>query len=271
VLALFALPLPMDTATGDAEPGQQASSAHFDPKAEAEMVALLNRARSEYGLPPLPVDQRLTEAARKHSTVMAEHSAIGHHFEGEPPLQIRISNEGLPADTVSENVALSNRDAAAAHEGLMHSPPHRAAILNAEYNTVGVGVLRQGNYLWVSEEFARKLPELSNSEAESAAQAAVEQYARRHGFRAPSRRTELQLRPMACSMARKDKLESGAALRLPGVAGVLAWTANDPGILPKGISEALSRETSQDALGACFAPSASHPGGVYWIVMVTYF
>lgn len=269
-LALFALPLPTDSAVGDAQPSVQANSTHFDPQAEAELVALLNRARGEYGLPPLRVDQRLTEAARKHSALMAEHSAIAHRFEGEPALPTRISAEGLPFDSVSENVALNNQSAAAAHDGLMHSPPHRSAILSAQYNTVGVGVLRDGDDLWITEDFARKLPEMSNPDAEAAVQAAVAQYAKSHGFTAPSPRTELELRPMACHMAAKDRLESEDALRLPDVKGVLVWTATDPAKLPAGISQVLSRKTLGDALGACFAPSASHPGGVYWIVMVTY-
>lgn len=269
-LALFALPLPMDSATGDAEPGLQASSPHFDPQAEAELVALLNRTRGEYGLPPLTVDQRLTEAARKHSTLMAEHSVMVHRLEGEPALQTRISNQGLPADSVSENLALNNQSAVSAHNSLMHSPPHRAAILDAQYNTVGVGVVRDGSDLWVTEDFARKLPELSDHDAEAAVQAAVAQYARSHRLAAPSRRTELRLQPMACRMAAKDRLESEEALRLPGVQGILAWTATDPAKLPEGISHVLSRETSGYALGACFASSASHPGGVYWLVLVTY-
>jgi hypothetical protein len=269
-LALFALPLPMDSAIGDAEPALQASSGHFDPQAEAELVALLNRTRGEYGLPPLTVDRRLTEAARKHSTLMAEHSVMAHRLEGEPALPTRISNEGLPFDSVSENLALNNQSAASAHDSLMHSPPHRAAILDAQYNTVGVGVLRDGSDLWVTEDFARKLPELSDHDAEAAVQAAVAQYARSHRLTAPSRRTELRLRPMACGMAAKDRLQSEDALRLPDMKGVLVWTATDPAELPDGISHVLSSKTLGYALGACFAPSASHPGGVYWIVMVTY-
>ena len=260
----------MQGTVGDREPSWQAGSTSFDAKAEAELVTLINGARSQYGLPPLMVDQRMTEAARKHSVLMAEHAAIGHRFEGEPAVQTRISSEGLPADSVSENVALSNRGVAAAHDGLMHSPPHRSAILSAQYNTVGVGVLRDGDDLWVTEDFAHKLREMSNPEAEAAVQAAIAHYARSRGFSAPSRKTELRLRAMACSMAAKDRLESEDALRLTGAQGVLVWTATDPADLPKGMSQTLSRNTSQDALGACFAPSKSHPGGVYWIVLVTY-
>jgi hypothetical protein len=71
-------------------------------------------------------------------------------------------------------------------------------------------------------------------------------------------------------MALTDALNGNDAMRLPGVHGVLAWTADDPAQLPKGIAQVLSPQTAGYSLGACFAPSVSHPGGVYWVLMVTY-
>jgi len=231
-------------------------------------VSLTNQARAQNGLPPLTVDPRLTQAARQHSERMAQQSLISHQLEGEPPLLARISNEGLPSDGVSENVAFGNQGVVAAHEGLMHSPPHRRAILDPHYDVIGIGVFRQGDYLYITEDFARKLPEYTAPQAEAAVQAAIDQYARAHGLHALLRRPELPLRPMACAMARQDRLASGNAMLLPGVRSVLAWTAVDPGKLPKGIGQALS--TSGYSLGACFAPSVSHPGGIYWLVFVSY-
>jgi len=216
------------------------------------------------------VDPRLTQAARQHSERMAQQSLISHQLEGEPPLLIRISDEGLPSDGVGENLALSNEGVLAAHQGLMHSPPHRRTILDSRYDAIGLGVFREGDYIYVTEDFARKLPEYSGPQAEAAVQAAIEEFARSRGLHTPVRRPQLQLREMACTMARRDKLESGDAILLPGVRGVLAWTASDPAKLPKGIAQVLSGQTSGDALGACFAPSKSHPGGLYWLVMVTY-
>jgi uncharacterized protein YkwD len=262
-----ALASPFNSQAGTAS---NAQPKQFDTAGEVQLVELINQARSEHGLQPLTVDERLTRAARKHTVLMAQHSQLSHRFEGEPALQIRFSNESLPSDRQSENVALNSLDIASAHEGLMHSPPHRASILDPAFNVVGVGVLRSGEDIYVTEDFARKLPEYSEPQAEASAQAAVEQYAKSRGLRAPVRRPQLQLRHMACTMALSDALDSSDALRLPGVHGVLAWTADDPAQLPKGIAQVLSPQTSGYSLGACFAPSVSHPGGVYWIVMVTY-
>jgi uncharacterized protein YkwD len=247
-----------------------AQPAQFDAAGEAQLVTMINQARAEHGLQPLTVDQRLTQAARKHTQLMVQHATLSHQFEGEPTLQIRIANEDLPADSVSENVGVNNRNIAAAHDGFMHSPPHRAAILDTTFTVVGVGVVRAGDEIYVTEDFARKLPEYSEPQAEAAAQTAIEQYVKSQGFRAPGRRPQLQLRRMACSMAHNDALNGHDPLGLPGVRNALAWTAADPAKLPKGIAQLISPATSGYALGACFAPSVSHPGGVYWLVMVTY-
>ncbi|HKD83812.1 MAG TPA: CAP domain-containing protein [Terriglobales bacterium] len=253
-------------------PRLQASSNHayFDPAGEAQLVSLVNQERAQQGLQPLKVDERLTRAARKHSELMAQHSALSHDFEGEPPLQIRIANENLYADRVSENIAYNNRTIEAAHDGLMHSPPHREAILSPDFDAVGVGVLRVGDEIYVTEDFAHKLPEYSEPQAEAVVESAIARYMKSHGLLAPVRHPQLSLRKKACDMARDDKLESSDALQLPGVHGVLAWTASDPAKLPKGIAQVVAPEVSGYSLGACFAPSVSHPGGVYWIVMVTY-
>ena len=249
---------------------QGSSKTYFDPAGEAQLVSLMNQERARQGLPPLKVDERLTRAARKHSELMVKHSALSHDFEGEPPLQIRIANENLYADRVSENIAYNNRTIEEAHDGLMHSPPHRRAILDPDYDAVGVGVLRVGDEIYVTEDFAHKLPEYSEPQAEAVADAAVGRYMKSHGLLVPVLRPQLLLRKMACNMARNDKLDSDDAMKLPGVHGVLAWTAADPAKLPKGIVQVVAPGVSGYSLGACFAPSVSHPGGVYWIVMVTY-
>ena len=153
---IMALASPLNLQAGTAPDAQ---TKQFDTAAEAQLVQLLNQARSEQGLPPLAVDERLTTAARKHTELMVRHSQLSHQFDDEPPLQIRFSNENLPSDRQSENIALSNRNIAAAHEGLMHSPPHRQSILDPGFNVVGLGVIRSGEDIYVTEDFARKLPE----------------------------------------------------------------------------------------------------------------
>jgi uncharacterized protein YkwD len=44
-----------------------------------------------------------------------------------------------------------------ANTGFMHSPPHRANILNRQYNAVGIGVVWKGTQVWVTEDFANRV------------------------------------------------------------------------------------------------------------------
>jgi len=246
------------------------NSAKFDTSAEAELVSLINQARTELGLQPLAVDPRLTQAARKHTELMVQHQALSHQFSGEPGLQQRFANEGLPSDREAENVDL-DQDAASAHQALMHSPPHRQNILDPDYNVVGVGVIRKGENIYVTEDFARRLPEMSEPQAESEVQAAINQYEGARGLPVPVRKPLPELRKRACNMSLNDSLGDLSTAQLPGAQAVFAWTAGDPNKLPKAIDKILdSGLPSGYSLGACFAPSVSHPGGIYWLVMVSY-
>lgn len=257
-----------DMAVQAQQPG--ASSAPSDVAGEAQLVDLVNQVRTAHGLNPLTVDVRLTEAARKHTELMVQHSALSHQFEGEPSPQARVSNEGLSSDAEGENVDL-NQTIAGAHDALMQSPPHRANILDPDYNVIGVGILRAGGNVWVTEDFARRLPQLSEPQAESAVQNAIDRWERSRGFAAPVRQSLTQLRHMACDMALNDDLNLAPASRLAGVHQVFAWTAGDPAKLPKGIDSMLMTGLKGGySLGACFAPSVSHPGGIYWLVMAAY-
>lgn len=250
--------------------GQGPSAARFDSEGEAQIVELINQARAAHGLSPLETDSRLTNAARKHTELMVRQSTLEHQFPGEPLPQDRIAAEGLASDQQGENIDL-NQTIAGAHDALMRSPPHRANILNRDYNAVGVGVIHSGGSVWVTEDFARRLPQLSEPQAEAAAQNAITQYQRAHGLPAPVRKPMQQLRRLACDMALNDALDMAPASHLPGVHGVFAWTAGDPGKLPQGVDRVLGPAIAGGySLGACFAPSVSHPGGLYWLVMVSY-
>jgi uncharacterized protein YkwD len=247
-----------------------AQQPYIDDAAEARLVQLLNQSRAEQGLSPLTVDNRLTQAARKHTQLMVQHAALSHQFPGEPPMQTRFSDAELPSDREGENVALS-QDISSAHQELIDSPPHRANILDPKYNAVGVGVIRSGPNLYVTEDFARRLPEYSEPEAEVTLQHAIAKYATSQGLTAPALKSQPELRRLACDMALNDALENQRAAKLPGVHEVFVWTAGDPAKLPKGVDTILSHPLPMGySLGACFAPSVSYPGGVYWVVMVSY-
>jgi uncharacterized protein YkwD len=249
--------------------GRGAAQIKFDEAGEQQLVQLINQERTSQGLPPVEVDQHLAQAARKHTRLMAENKSLSHQVEGEATLPLRFADEDLHSDQQAENVSLSS-NVTSAHKWFMLSPAHRANIMNSAYNVVGVAVLRSGDHVYVTEDFAHRLAAYSEPEADAALQRAVENYATAHGMRAPVRKPKPGLRHVACEMALNDSLQEQNAAELPGVETSAAWTTAVPGELPSSAKQLLSHPMSGYALGACFAPSVSQPGGIYWVVMVVY-
>jgi uncharacterized protein YkwD len=242
----------------------------FDSAGEKQLVELINQERVREGLQPLVVDERLTHAARKHTAQMVKNKALSHQFDDEPSLQVRCADENLRSDRLAENVALE-MDVAGGHAILMNSPPHRANILSPKFNAVGIGVMHSGDLVYVTEDFAHRLQDYSELEADAVLQNAITKCASSQGFPAPARKPQLALRDMACNMALSDALDPNSPRSIVGVHRVVAWTATNLEELPGDVKGLLSQPLNSGySLGACFAPSVSHPGGVYWVVMVTY-
>ena len=102
---------------------------------------------------PLRWDESLASAARRHAAAMAEHRATQHAFEGEPSLSVRVKQTGAHFIWLSENVTQGPRPEFI-HTQFMKSPGHRANILDADMNSIGVGVVEEGGQLFAVEDFA---------------------------------------------------------------------------------------------------------------------
>jgi hypothetical protein len=243
-------------------------SQQFDQQAERQLVQLINLERARAGLLSLKVDDRLTQAARAHSVVMAEAKQLSHQLSGELPLQKRLAATNLRFDNDAENVAY-DYSVQAAHDGLMKSPPHRANILSPKYNTVGVGVVRRGDVYWVTQDFAHRLQEYSLDEAEDAILAAWQRERQRANLPpAPAARIA-QLRSLACAMADNGRLDSRAPLRLPDVEAAVVYTESEPSHLPaNAVKMAHDPTVKRLAVGTCFAANERYPAGAWWVAMV---
>jgi uncharacterized protein YkwD len=110
---------------------------------EARMIAKINDARANHGLPPLHVSSDLMAAARKHSASMAGSSLLFHSST-----LASLCCWRLIAENVGEGGSL-----AVVHSAFMNSAPHRANILNSRVGQVGVGVVSSGGMLWITEVF----------------------------------------------------------------------------------------------------------------------
>lgn len=134
--------------------GQQAADA---------LVAAANESRAAQGLPPLREDPELTNAAFRHAQRMVAASALSHQFSGEPGLIVRVQQAGVRCSTVAENVA-AGPSANRIHNEWMHSPAHRANLLDPRLNAIGVAVIEDHGMLFAVEDFAREVSALNTSQ-----------------------------------------------------------------------------------------------------------
>jgi hypothetical protein len=246
-------------------PGQQ-----FDSQAEQQLVQLLNQERARAGLPALEVEYHLTQAAQAHSALMAQTKKFSHQVDDEPKLSERLAATGIRFDADAENISYDST-VEGAHDGLMHSPPHRENILSPRYNAVGVGIVRSGDTLWVTEDFANRLPGYSMDEAENKILAAWRRERRQANTPWTAAAHVPQLRQMACAMGTRGQLDTRSPLELPGVHSAVAYTESDPDILPSnGVKKAQDPSVKRIGVGACFANSPKYPAGVWWVIMVFY-
>ena len=240
----------------------------YDPEAEQVLVDLANQARSQAGLRSLVVDVGLCQAARAHARAMLAAHQLSHQFDGELPLPQRLADttETL-LDQEGENVAL-DLDATSGHKHLMLSPPHRANLLNASYNLVGVGVVRSGDRLYIVQDFGHALPNYSAAEVKERVAATVAQTRRQVKQPSLVRRDLSTADDAACSMAKADKLGTSPIRQLSQRYTVLTYTSLHPETLPADAGHALaSRNLRGFSVGACYARSQTYPTGVYWVLL----
>jgi len=107
-------------------------------------LCLLNKRRREHGLGRLHENHDLDVAAGGHARDMAAHNYFAH---GDFIGRIRGSNylSGAQSWSVGENIAWGSWHYAtpkAIVYAWMHSPGHRANILNGGFSEIGIGVAR---------------------------------------------------------------------------------------------------------------------------------
>ena len=110
-------------------------------KLEREMWKRVNEDRLKEGLPPLSWDARLADIARSHSQDMKISSFFGHVSPNTGHLEDRMNRAGYLNAVCRENVAIAP-DVQLAEDGFLKSPGHRANLLSADVNHIGIGIVR---------------------------------------------------------------------------------------------------------------------------------
>jgi len=251
-----------------AAPSPDIPFSNYDPQAEQVLLNLANQARAQAGLHSLTLDAGLCQAARAHAQEMVAAHQLSHRFDGELPLPQRLADTTMTLlDQEGENVALDS-DAASGHRHLMLSPPHRANLLNASYNVIGLGAIRSGGRLYIVQDFGHALPNYSVAEVKERIAATVAQ------VRHQARVSDLASRDLptadnaACSMAQADKLGTSPIHQLAQRYTVLTYTSLHPETLPASAEHALAGRTLHGfSVGTCYARTQTYPTGAYWIVL----
>ena len=253
-----------------AEPQNLDASPAYDTQAEQRLLELTNQERQKAGAPALQPDPGLTEAARQHAVLIASKGELSHQFPGEPPLMKRLSKASPHLNDAGENVAFDS-DVDQAHQGLMHSPGHRGNILNPKFNVVGLGAVRVGDTVYITQDFGHKVQNYPVAEAENRVADAITRTRTNRGGPRLRRVQSGSLRKAACSMANHDHLNPKTVSALGGTHYVITYTNLQPELLPANIQKPIEDGNLRSfAVGACFAQSPSYPGGTYWVAVAFY-
>jgi len=118
---------------------QAAGRATALTQTERSLLGAVNDVRSGHGVRPLRVDAALTRAARSYSATMIRTDIFSHGA-----MAARLVASGARGPAFGENLAWGvGRSASAASvvRSWMASPGHRANLLRAGWNRIGIGAL----------------------------------------------------------------------------------------------------------------------------------
>jgi len=132
-----------------------------------QLYMLTNQARAAAGVRPVQWDSELAAAALNHCIRMAAEGSISHRYRSESDLSERAALAGAHFSFIAENVAFGPY-AASIHQGWLNSPGHRANMLDAEVDSVGIAVVAGRGGIYAVVDFSRAVPVYSPRQAEDA-------------------------------------------------------------------------------------------------------
>lgn len=105
-----------------------------------EVLKLTNEERSDRGLKPLKLNNRLMNTAEGHSQSMAMNDFVGHKDPTDgSSSQDRVEDSGYEWSRWGENVAAGQSTPEDVINGWMNSPGHRSNVLNPNFTEMGIG------------------------------------------------------------------------------------------------------------------------------------
>lgn len=223
--------------------------------AEQYLFAAANQDRTANQLPPLALSGRLALAARAHAFEMVKHGTISHQFHGEADLATRTGEAGARFSLITENVAEAP-DASKIEDLWMASPGHRANLLDAKVDSVGIAVILDRGEYYAVEDFARTVEILSLPQQE----AQVSRLVARAGIEVTSANAAAR---QTCTMK-----QGFAGSRKPWF--VMRYTTSNLSLLPQELDSKLGSGRYHQALvGACVS-SGQGPFTAYSVAVLLF-
>ncbi len=142
--------------------GNFGSSAEVNSKAsansiETEVATLVNKYRSEAGLPPLKLVEDVSNVARVKSEDMRDNRYFDHNSPvyGDPFSM--LNTFGISYKTAGENIAKGQKTAESVMNAWMNSEGHRKNIMNPSFKEIGVGYVTDssGTTYWTQQFVTR--------------------------------------------------------------------------------------------------------------------
>src|SRR5580692_10907215 len=132
--------------------GQQGSAA-------AQVLALINAARAQAGLPPYTLSSGLGRSSAAHNATMAGGCGLSHQCPGEAALGTRETDAGVHWTSAGENIgeggpvastgsAIAQLAVGLTQDMLNEKPPddgHRLNILSSAFHHIGIAVRRDSS------------------------------------------------------------------------------------------------------------------------------
>ena len=137
--------------------------------AASQVLALINQARSQAGLPAYSFLAGLNDSAAAHNARMADGCGLSHQCPGEPPLGTRETDAGVTWTAAGENIgeggpvadtpaAIAQMAVSLTQDMLNEKPPddgHRLNILSSTFTFIGIAVTIDGSgTVWMTQDFA---------------------------------------------------------------------------------------------------------------------
>jgi hypothetical protein len=246
------------------------SNAVSDTVPQRELFGLINRVRTEAGLPALRWDDRIANAALNHARIMAAEGRLSHQYENEQDLLGRLTAQEMRFDSASENVVY-DLTAQGAHEAFMGSAKHHDNIFNPAYDSVGIAAVNVGGILYIVEDFAHEVSDVKDDDAATQIASQLAKMRESAGAKNVPFVGDARVQQAAAKMAEKESPDSALSLSLPNARFAGSYATRDISTLPTSVARLTTvNGISSYSVGVRYARTPKYPSGLFWVTIVMF-